>query len=179
MGRRSQPSKPGIFQGVSYTRLYQTHKSMLDRCNNPKSHIFNRYGGRGIKVCDEWANNYEAFMEWAFANGYTDELTIDRIDVNGNYSPENCRWADKKVQLNNTRRNHFVECNGEHHTLAEWEEITKISQKTLERRINTGWDVEKALTLPPSRVNGKQGKHRNKKTYLKAETEKYQNAKGS
>ena len=132
----------------SYSKLYRTFSGMLDRCRCKTTTGYKNYGGRGIKVCDEWVGNYMAFMEWALANGYKEGLELDRIDVNGNYCPENCRWITHKQNNNNTRRNHFLTYNGKTHTLAEWSEITSIKYPTLVHRVESGWSAEKVLTSP-------------------------------
>jgi ribosomal protein S27E len=90
--------------GDSKTRLFEIWQGMKKRCNNKNHKNYNDYGGRGIKVCKEWLNNYETFREWALNNGYSDDLSIDRIDVNLNYEANNCRWTDKYVQSQNTRK---------------------------------------------------------------------------
>lgn len=122
---------------------------MIKRCHKPNFERYSDYGGRGIEVCLEWRNSFENFRDWAMENGYKENLTIDRIDTNGNYEPSNCRWSTYKVQGNNTRRNHFIEFNGECHTMAEWAEIKGMKLQTLSNRINQyGWTIEKALTEP-------------------------------
>lgn len=96
----------GYHHGLCYTRVYRIRKYMLKRCNNPNHKDYKSYGGRGIKVCNEWANNTDGaknFYKWAYENGYTDDLTLDRIDVNGDYEPKNCRWIPRKRQEWNKR----------------------------------------------------------------------------
>lgn len=106
--------------GDSDTRLYKIYHKIINRCYNPNNYRYERYGGRGITVCREWLEGYENFKEWAVQNHYKDNLSIDRIDIDGGYSPENCRWADIRTQMNNTSRNIFIEYNGEVKTLARW-----------------------------------------------------------
>lgn len=107
------------------------------------------YGGRGITICDEWLgkDGFKHFYDWAMSHGYADNLSIDRIDVNGNYCPENCRWLNNKRQCNNKRNNRLISFNGETHTAMEWSEITGINYGTLKNRLDKyGWTVERALT---------------------------------
>lgn len=89
--------------GLSKDRLYTIWKNMLYRCNNPEYKYYHNYGGRGITVCSEWHDNYVTFKEWSLANGYADDLSIDRINVDGNYEPSNCRWSTRDIQSQNTR----------------------------------------------------------------------------
>lgn len=112
-------------------RLYVIWGAMKQRCYYTKGENYNNYGGRGIKVCDEWLFDYVSFKEWALNNGYENNLSIDRIDVNGNYEPNNCRWATNKQQANNTRRNVMFEYREEIHTMSEWSEILGINYNTL------------------------------------------------
>lgn len=135
--------------GYTHHPLYSRYYHMRSRCENKADCGYERYGGRGIKVCDEWRNDIVAFIEWGIANGFKEGLSLDRIDNNGDYSPENCRWADATQQCNNRRTNAFLTLNGEKHTYAEWGRITGINQFTIRTRIeDLGWSVEDALTTP-------------------------------
>lgn len=131
----------------SSTRLYSIWKGIKRRCENPKYHHFNNYGGRGIFLCNEWHDFYN-FKNWALSNGYCDDLSIERIDNNREYSPQNCVWADRVEQNNNTRRNHVVEYKGGSYTLAELSRTCGIKQNTLLYRLKRGWSVEDAINTP-------------------------------
>ncbi len=113
--------------GMTGTKLYKTRIHMLERCNNPKDKSYKNYGGRGIKVCEEWSKSFTSFRDWALANGYKEGLSIDRIDVNGNYEPSNCRWITMAEQANNTTRSVYITHNGETLTKADW--VRKIGIK--------------------------------------------------
>lgn len=119
------------------TRLHKTWKNMKERCNNPNEKSYHNYGGRGITYCDEW-EHFQPFYDWAMKNGYSDDLTIDRIDVNGNYEPNNCRWVDKKAQSNNTRHNVHITINGTTKTMTEWSDETGVKVGTLWWRYRNG-----------------------------------------
>ena len=130
------------------SKLYSIWVNMRNRCFNSENKSFAYYGGRGISVCDEW-NEFLNFEKWAIQNGFEENLTLDRIDVNGNYEPENCRWISRKEQMRNTRSNHLLTYNGDTKTMAEWAEITGIPYSTLKQRINKyNYSVEKAFTKP-------------------------------
>lgn len=139
--------------GAYKTRLYSIYINMLSRTGNPRVPSYKNYGGRGIQVCQAWKDNYKAFFDWAVANGYDDTLTLDRIDVNGGYFPNNCRWVTPKVQANNTRVNHILKFKGNSMTLAEWGDATGIPRSVLYKRLKRGWSVEKVLTEPLRKKN--------------------------
>lgn len=128
-------------------RLYQTWKNMRQRCNNPNRPDYPRYGGRGIKVCEEW-DEYINFRNWAMSNGYDDSLTIDRKDSNGNYEPSNCRWADDFTQANNVRSNHIIEYKGIQYTMAEFARYIGLTYAALQHRIERGWSIDKIANTP-------------------------------
>jgi len=136
--------------GESCTRLYRIWMAMRKRCNNPASQDYADYGGRGICVCSEWDSDYLSFREWARTNGYNDTLSIDRVNVNGDYSPENCRWVDQKMQCNNRRNNIVIDLDGVQRTIAEWADITGLKYSTIYNRyVAYHWSAQKTLTTPP------------------------------
>lgn len=147
-GKETAPHFP-ITHGGSYTRLYTIWIGMKQRCNYKKHRHYKRYGGRGIKVCAEWEHDFEAFREWAMQNGYSEDLTIDRINVDGNYEPSNCRWATYETQSNNTSSNHFLIFKGETHTISEWSKLLGIPKSTIHNRLKRGKTIEEALTKAP------------------------------
>ena len=140
----------GVKHGLYSDPFYHTWWSMMQRCNNPKHHGYNRYGARGIDVCDEW-RDVAQFAEWAH-NTYPKsglKYTLDRIDNNKGYSPENCRWATAKVQMNNRRKTIFATVNGETKPISEWCEIYRMPLQVVSSRIRImKWDALKALTTP-------------------------------
>ena len=138
-------------------RLHRIWTQMRQRCENPNNHAYEYYGGRGIKVCNEW-QKVEPFEEWALANGYTKDLTIDRIDTNGGYSPDNCRWANMLVQGNKTRKNKMITYQGRTQSLADWCRQLNCDYNRIKQRINAcGYTPEQAFELdkyPAQRLNG-------------------------
>ena len=140
-----------IKHGGYGTSLYNIWNSMRQRCNNPNNNAYHNYGARGISICKEW-DDFNAFRKWAYANGYDDnasksEMTLDRIDVNKGYYPENCRWANIKQQSNNRRDTIRIEFDGQVHTLSEWAEITDKKYCTLYARYKRGWNPQRILQL--------------------------------
>lgn len=131
--------------GKAGTRLYRIWGGIKTRCNNPNSDHFNSYMGRGIAICDEWRDDFMAFYNWALANGYRDDLTLDRKDPNGNYEPANCRWATTSEQNSNKTTTPLVSYQGETHTLKDWAAITGIKYQTLFWRYKNGWPPEKII----------------------------------
>lgn len=145
---RSMTSK----HGKTDSRLYGVWCAIKSRCYNPNVPEYRYYGARGISMCDEWRQDFVSFYDWMMSHGYDPSqprgvCTIDRIDYNGPYSPENCRIVSQLEQMNNVRSNHTVEYNGETHTIAEWSRITGINQFKIRNRISKlGWSPERTLT---------------------------------
>lgn len=128
-------------------RLYHIWENMKQRCTNPENDNYCRYGGRGIKICDEWLKSYESFKTWALTNGYSDRLTLDRIDNNGNYCPENCRWATRAMQDQNKRQSIILEIDGVKKCATAWAREFGIKPETVLARIRYGWSKDK-LFMP-------------------------------
>ena len=135
--RRELARKKSTKHGQHGTRLYNIWKGVMNRCNTKGSSTFYKYGGRGIKVVDEWIN-FDNFKKWALDNGYKDNLTIERIDVNGNYEPDNCKWIPAKEQHYNKRTNITETIDGENKTLAQWAEQYGIKKSTIYARYKRG-----------------------------------------
>lgn len=142
---QSNISRSKYPQEVRKERLYRIWKGMYSRTHYKSQAQYKDYGERGIIICPEWENDFLTFREWALNNGYSDDLTIDRIDVNGNYEPDNCRWIPKCEQTKNQRSNIIIEYNGEKHIASEWADICGIPHSTLYKRINKGYDTEHLL----------------------------------
>lgn len=135
--------------GFSKTRLYREWAGIIQRCENKNHKSYNNYGKRGIKICDEWRNNFENFRDWSIKNGYKDNLTIDRIDIDKNYSPNNCRWITKGEQAKNRSCNYNIEYMGKKQNLQDWCTELNLDYKRMHNRINKlGWDFEKAIKTP-------------------------------
>lgn len=141
-------NKENAKHGQRNTRLYKIWCGMKYRCYNSNSDEYETYGGRGIRICKEWNLNFRKFYDWAMNNGYEDNLTIDRINVNGNYTPENCRWTTMKVQENNKRNNRIIEYKNKMQTISQWADDIGTRKEVIYYRLNHGWSVERALTQP-------------------------------
>lgn len=146
-----------VKHGMHLSSEYNSWAMMKSRCANPNNPVFSYYGGRGIQVCDRWLESFEAFLA-DMGRKPNRSFSIDRIDVNGNYEPSNCRWADKREQAQNTRANRDVTVDGVTMCVTEWARITGISISTIYVRTGRGWSWEEAVSIPPD------PKYFNKKT---------------
>ena len=136
--------------GLTETHLYNIWIGMKQRCFSENHSSYSDYGGRGITICEEWKDDFTAFYDWSLRNGWNEGLEIDRMDNNGSYSPENCRWVSRTVQNNNKRNNHYIEYNGKTQTMAQWAKELNMNPVTLKSRIRRGWSIEDAFTKPIS-----------------------------
>lgn len=143
--QRDRAKIANIAHGLRYHPLYQIWLGIKKRCYNPNCQYYYCYGGRGITMCKEWKNNFKIFYDWAIKNGYKKNLSIDRINNNGDYEPSNCRWATDIEQARNSRHNRNITYNNEIHCVAEWAEILNISECKIRHRLNRGWNIEKTL----------------------------------
>lgn len=146
--QRERASISNTTHGKTNTRLFGIWMGMKNRCYIPSNKEYARYGGRGITICDEWKDDFMAFYTWSMSNGYMDGLSIDRIDNDNGYSPNNCRWITIRAQQNNRCNNKFLSFNGKTKTLSEWAEETKIPAAVIGQRLRCGWSVPRALTTP-------------------------------
>lgn len=137
----------GVTHGMSKSRMFSIWTNMKNRCSNPKLEVYKRYGGKGIRVCDEWFKSFEAFRDWAYQNNYSDTLTLDRYpNRNGNYEPSNCRWATNKQQQNNKNTNYYVSYKGEVFTITELcDKYNLVYTRVHARIMELGWDVDMAV----------------------------------
>lgn len=168
--KKKRPRK----HGMSHTKLHNVWIGMNQRCSNPKDIEYKHYGGRGISVCDEWkgTNGASRFIEWALKNGYKESLSIDRIDVDGNYEPSNCRWIPMNEQAHNKQNTIWVVLNGERMSLKKACDILSVNYSTAYGRKQKGWSDEEVLSATDNRsihsgwfasgghVNGSQGGHK-------------------
>lgn len=154
-------SKRSRTHGMSNSRIFYIWGGMLNRCNNPNDYHYKWYGGRGISVCPEWMQSFESFYEWSITNGYSDEMSIDRIDNDGNYEPSNCRWITHREQMHNTCRNVMLTYEGKTMCAIEWSREVGIKEGTIRYRKKHGWSDEKTLTTPVKKSCGKVKKSQN------------------
>lgn len=156
--QREQTAKASSSHNLSRVRLYHIWNGIKARCYNKNNPAYKYYGGRGICICEKWKDDFKAFYDWSMNNGYKEEtrksnnyniLTIDRIDTNGNYCPENCRFVTAKEQSRNVRTNTLITYNNESRCLSEWAEIFGIDSELLRERLKRNWSFEKAISTPP------------------------------
>lgn len=145
---RKGDKNPRYKDGRKGTRLYSIYRNMLNRCYNPITYAYKYYGGRGIKVCSDWLTDFIYFKNWALNNGYHDNLTLDRIDVEGEYAPYNCRWVAMDVQCNNRRNNHYITYHNETLTVKQWCDELGLNYNTVRSRLQSGWNEIDAITRP-------------------------------
>ncbi|MCQ2270959.1 MAG: hypothetical protein MJZ52_07020 [Bacteroidales bacterium] len=137
--------KGHLKHGLRKTRLYRIWSNIKTRCHNQNDKHFSQWGARGVTMCEEWKNDFKSFYDWAMSNGYSDDLTIDRIDNNGNYEPSNCRWTSYKEQNQNKRNVIILEYDGKSMSATAWAKELNIGHDTIRQRFHKGWTVEECL----------------------------------
>ena len=142
--RSKQPN--GLRHGLRYTRIYRTWDGIIQRCYNKSCFAYKDYGERGIVICGEWRHDIKAFYAWAINNGYKETLTIERIDNDGNYCPDNCKWIPQSEQPKNQRKSVRLTCAGQTRTAAEWSRELDMPSSTICTRKRKGWSDEQALS---------------------------------
>lgn len=147
--KREVTVKNNTTHGMNKTPLHSRWLGIKDRCYNPNDASYANYGGRGITVCDEWKDDFMAFYDWAINNGFSVTLSLDRINNEKGYSPENCRWTDRHIQNRNTRRNHYLTIGNETKTVMDWALDVGINESLIRARLKRGWSVEDAVYKPP------------------------------
>ena len=140
--------------GMSRTRINRIWRGMKQRCFNPNATGYENYGGRGISVCSEWKNSFESFCDWAFKNGYSDSLSIDRIDGGGSYCPDNCRWETSFEQSRNTRANRVIDVDGNKMVLKDFCNMVGAPYHMVLKRLLRGWELYDAISIPPLTKGG-------------------------
>lgn len=138
--------------GAKNTKIYRVWCGMKERCNNPHNKSFARYGGRGIKVCEEWDASFEIFYKWAIKNGYKEGLTIDRENNDGNYEPDNCRWITTAEQNRNYSKNHLITYEGKTKCLSDWANYFGINRGTILFRLNQGKPLDEVFSKTDGRT---------------------------
>ena len=142
---RPYGNKNHLIHGKRHTRLYRIWANVKTRCFNPNDPHYDRWGNRGVDMCDEWKNDFQVFYDWAMSNGYEEHLTIDRINNDGNYEPSNCRWVTVKEQNQNKRNVISLTYNGETLSAAEWTRRLGVGKNTITTRYHRGWSTEECL----------------------------------
>lgn len=139
-------NKNHLTHGLRKHRLYTIWANIKTRCYNVSDPHYKRWGAKGIKMCDEWRNDFKAFYDWSINNGYSDELTIDRIDNNGNYDPSNCRWVTLAENNRNKSKVRFINFNGRTQTIGQWTKELGLGKETIRERLKRGYSDCEAIT---------------------------------
>ncbi|ABK45339.1 conserved hypothetical protein [Magnetococcus marinus MC-1] len=139
--------------GLNHSKLHWMYDNMMKRCYRPETNRYERYGGRGIGVCQEWRDDRSAFYTWALEQGWEVGLSIDRIDVDGDYTPTNCRFIPIERQASNTSRNRYLEWNGKRQTVSDWARELGVRPQALQHRVDRGWNLHRMFTQPFRRIH--------------------------